>query len=360
MSVKAAYEQRIVDGDLRPDAAQAAAVAHFDALGQAMATQPSSNGGFLGRFFKQTAEPPKGLYFWGGVGRGKSMLMDLFFETSNVSPKRRVHFHAFMQGVHARLGVLRKTGMEEPLVQVADEEAAQGRLLCFDELQITDITDAMLVGRLFELLRARGVVMVITSNRVPDDLYKDGLNRALFLPFIDFLKDQFEVLRLDSQEDYRQAVLRGREVYHAPIGADATAALDAAWNDLANGPGEPLVLEVNKREVVLPAYRDGVARASFDDLCSKPLGPGDYLAVAQSVRVLILADIPELSVARANEAKRFVTLIDALYEANVRLICSAAAEPDLLYPSGTGAFEFVRTASRLQEMRGEDWATQKD
>jgi len=351
------YQARVAADELRSDAEQARVVARFDALAEALAVVPESSG-FLGRFFKKEVDVPRGLYIWGGVGRGKSMLMDLFYETSEVSPKRRVHFHAFMQGVHARLGVLRKTGMEEPLVQVADEEAARARLLCFDELQITDITDAMLVGRLFSLLRERGVVMVITSNRVPDDLYKDGLNRALFLPFIAFLKDAFEVLELDAQEDYRQAVLRGREVYHAPLSVAATQALDAAWADLANGTGEPLVMHINKRDVVLPTFRDGVARASFEDLCAKPLGPGDYLAIAQAVRVLILDDIPELSATRANEAKRFVTLIDALYEANVRLICAAAAEPELLYPSGTGAFEFVRTASRLQEMRGEDWAMQ--
>jgi cell division protein ZapE len=296
-----------------------------------------------------------GLYLYGGVGRGKSMLMDLFFETAPVSPKRRVHFHAFMQEIHLGIARARAQGASDPVRPVADAVADGATLLCFDEMQISDITDAMLVGRLFERLFERGVVIVTTSNRAPDELYKDGLNRQLFLPFIALIKDRLEVHELESATDHRLDRLQGAPVYLTPLGPAATAALDADWEKLARGPGQPLTLTVHGRAVTLPAYRNGVARASFAGLCCAPLGPADYLAIAEAVDVLILDDIPVLSRARNNEAKRFVTLIDALYEAKVRLVSSAAAEPDALYPEGEGVFEFARTASRLHEMRGADW-----
>jgi cell division protein ZapE len=266
-----------------------------------------------------------------------------------------VHFHAFMQEMHAGIARARTQGVTDPVRRVADAVADQATLLCFDEMQITDITDAMLVGRLFERLFERGVVVVTTSNRAPDALYKDGLNRNLFLPFIAMIKERLEVHELESATDHRLDRLKGAEVYHAPLGPAATAALDAAWDRLAGGPGLPLALGVQGRTVTLPAYRNGVARASFEALCGAPLGPGDYLAIVEEVEVLILDDIPRLSRARNNEAKRFVTLVDALYEARVRLVCSAAAEPDALYVEGEGAFEFARTASRLHEMRSADW-----
>jgi len=296
-----------------------------------------------------------GLYLYGGVGRGKSMLMDLFFEAAPVSPKRRVHFHAFMQEVHAGIARARAEGVTDPVRPVADAIADTATLLCFDEMQISDITDAMLVGRLFERLFQRGVVVVTTSNRAPDALYKDGLNRNLFLPFIAEIEDRLEVHQLESATDHRLDRLKGGEVYFSPLGPAATAALDRAWRDLAGGPGAPLELPVQGRAVRLPAFRNGVGRASFEALCGAALGPADYLAIAEAVEVLILDDIPRLSRARNNEAKRFVTLVDTLYEARVRLVCSAAAEPDDLYVAGEGAFEFERTASRLHEMRGAEW-----
>ncbi|MEM8872376.1 MAG: cell division protein ZapE [Pseudomonadota bacterium] len=296
-----------------------------------------------------------GLYLYGGVGRGKSMLMDMFYSVSPVSPKRRVHFHAFMQSVHDAIFETRKRDVDDPIQPVADKIADNATLLCFDEMQITDITDAMIVGRLFERLFQRGVVIVATSNRHPDDLYKDGLNRHLFLPFIDLIKDRLEIHQLDGGTDHRQARLRGLQVYHTPLGPDATAALDAAWDELAGAPGTPLVLKRKGRELVIPCHLNGVARDSFANLCGRPLGPGDYLALAEAVRVMIIEDIPHLSRAQNNEAKRFVTLIDTLYEAHVRLICSAAALPDSLYQEGDGAFEFERTASRLEEMQSADW-----
>jgi len=234
------------------------------------------------------------------------------------------------------------------------------RLLALDEMQITDIADAMVVGRLFEKLVAAGVVIVTTSNRAPDDLYKDGLNRQLFLPFIAFLKEHLVIHELIGPNDYRQGRLAGEAVYFTPADATARARMDALWQRLAGGRGAPLVLEVKGREVVLPRARNGVARAGFHDLCGKALGPADYLAIASRVRVLMLDAIPRLGRSNFNEAKRFVTLIDALYEARVRLIASADAPPHLLYVEGDGAFEFERTASRLIEMQGEDWGAALD
>src|SRR5690606_32627553 len=230
-------------------------------------------------------------------------------------------------------------------------------LLCFDEMQITDIADAMIVGRLFQMLFDRGVTVVTTSNRHPDALYKDGLNRQLFLPFIQLLKSQLTVMELESETDYRRHRLQGAQVYFMPSGSAAAAAIEAIWHDLTGGGGDgPLRLSVKGREVTLPEHRSGVARASFWTLCGQPLGPADYLAIANAIRVLIVEDIPYLSAENYNEAKRFVTLIDALYEARVRLICSAVDLPERLYVEGAGSFEFERTASRLREMQAADWA----
>jgi cell division protein ZapE len=266
-----------------------------------------------------------------------------------------VHFHAFMQEAHAGIHEARALGIADPVRVVADAIADGATLLAFDEMQVSDITDAMLVGRLFQRLFERGVVVVATSNRHPDDLYRDGLNRNLFLPFIAMLKERLEVHELASAKDHRLDRLQGAPVWHAPLGPTADAALDAAWDALAGGPGEPLVLRAHGREVVLPAFRAGVARASFAELCGRPLGPGDYLALSAAVETLILAGVPVLSRARFDEAKRFVTLIDALYEAKVRLIASAAAPPEALYPEGEGSFEFARTVSRLHEMGSAGW-----
>ena len=355
------YRARVVEGALSADPAQRLAVEKLQLLSMRLAdynpAKPKRVG--LGRFGwgrdRLEQKPVPGLYLYGGVGRGKSMLMDLFFETAPVSPKRRVHFHGFMQEIHAGIGRARARGVTDPVRPVADDVADAATLLCFDEMQITDITDAMLVGRLFERLFERGVVVVTTSNRAPDDLYSNGLNRNLFLPFIALIKERLEVHELASATDHRLDRLEGAPVYHTPLGPEATAALDAAWKRLASGPGTPLALTVQGRQVTLPEHRNGVARAAFEDLCGKPLGPADYLAIAEALDVLLLDGIPILSRARNNEAKRFVTLVDALYEARVKLVCSAAAEPDALYPEGEGAFEFARTASRLHEMRATGW-----
>jgi len=343
------YNDRIAQGILHHDPAQDAVLPELERIRAAIA-QPAKRG-----LFRKPPPPPKGLYLWGGVGRGKSMLMDLFVDALEGAAVRRVHFHAFMQEIHGAMHKARKQGVEDALAPAAQAVINSVRVLAFDEMQITDITDAMIVGRLFEALFEAGVVVVTTSNRVPDDLYKDGLNRQLFLPFIQLIKQRMEVRELASPNDYRQNRLEGAPVYFTPIGPEAREAIRAVWTDFAGGPGAELALEVKGRRVVLPEYRNGVARASFYDLCGHYLGPADYLAIAGAVRVLILEDVPRLSRNNFNEAKRFVTLIDALYEARVRLICSAAAEPEMLYVEGEGVFEFERTASRLREMQGKDW-----
>jgi len=304
--------------------------------------------------FSKSGAQPKGLYLWGGVGRGKSMLMDMFFDTIQ-APKRRVHFHAFMQEIHAAMHEARKTGVDDALKPVAQKVASDIALLAFDEMQISDITDAMIVGRLFEQLFAAGVIVVTTSNRAPDDLYQNGLNRALFVPFIDLLKQHMLVHHLQSPTDYRQDRLSGSKVYYSPLNSENRQAFDALWQEMAGEEATALTLHVKGREVVLPAYSNGVARVDFWDLCGKPLGAGDYLAIADAVRVLFLENVPSLGRSNFNEAKRFVTLIDALYEAKVRLVISAAAPPDRLYVEGEGTFEFERTASRLVEMQSDGW-----
>ncbi|MBD0866008.1 MAG: cell division protein ZapE [Rhodobacteraceae bacterium] len=349
MDLPALYSAQVAAGELTADPAQKAVLPEFDRIHQGVHASAKR-----GLFYK-VPEPPKGLYLWGGVGRGKSMLMDLFVDSLTDVPSRRVHFHAFMQEIHAAMHVVRKKGVDDAIAPVALDVAASVRLLAFDELQITDITDAMIVGRLFQALFAAGVVVIATSNRVPDDLYKDGLNRRLFLPFIDLIKEKMVVWDLQSPTDYRQNRLAGLPVYFTPIDRAARAAIDAVWADLTGGPAAPLTLTVNKREVTIPAFRNGVARATFYDLCGKPLGPADYLALAEAVKVLVLENIPNLSRTNFNGAKRFVTLIDALYEAHVRLICSAAAEPEMLYVEGEGLFEFERTSSRLREMQSAEW-----
>ena len=349
------YEARVAEGLLRPDPAQHAVLPRLEALRNWLEANATRRVGLFAGLFAKPITPPRGLYLWGGVGRGKSMLMDLFAEATGIAQKRRVHFHAFMQDIHRGMHAARKDGVEDPLGPVAEAIIRDTRLLAFDEMQITDITDAMIVGRLFEKLFAAGIVIVTTSNRPPSDLYRDGLNRGLFLPFIAMLEERLEVVELESPTDYRQHRLQGAQVYFHPA-RSATGEIAAIWTDLTGGAGGlPLALEVNGRSLTLPRFANGVGRASFWDLCSKPLGPADYLAIARAVRVLILEDIPQLSSANYNEAKRFVTLIDALYEARVRLIASAADEPERLYIEGEGAFEFERTASRLREMQGADW-----
>jgi cell division protein ZapE len=348
------YDAKVAAGSLRADPAQHGILPVLEGLRVWAEGKGARKTGLLKSLFRKSDPVPKGLYLWGGVGRGKSMVMDLFIAATDTPAKRRVHFHAFMQEIHKGMHAARKKGVEDALEPVAEAIISEVRLLAFDEMQITDITDAMIVGRLFEKLFAAGVVVVTTSNRVPEDLYKDGLNRALFLPFIALLRDQMKVVHLESPHDYRQHRLEGAQVYFHPAGK-ARDKIDTIWVDLTGGGGDVLRLPVNGREVELPRFANGVGRATFWELCAKPLGPADYLAIAQAVRVLVLEDIPQLSSNNYNEAKRFVTLIDALYEARVRLVASAADAPERLYIEGAGSFEFERTASRLREMQAEGW-----
>lgn len=357
--LQAIYDTRVAEGLLRPDPAQREVLLLLEELREKLEDRPAKPSGFLGRFFKPAVpEGVRGLYLWGGVGRGKSMLMDLFFAHAGIARKRRVHFHAFMQEIQSGLHEARKSGVDDALKPVAEAVIRDVSLLCFDEMQITDITDAMIVGRLFEMLFEAGVVIVTTSNRPPEDLYKDGLNRQLFLPFIDILNTKLEVHEITSLTDYRQHRLEGERTYFAPASAESRRAIDELWRDLTGGKSEELVLEVKGREVHLPRYWAGMARAEFWDLCGQPLGPADYLALVGAVKLLVLENVPRLDSSKFNEAKRFVTLIDSLYEARTRLIMSAEEEPERLYLEGAGSFEFERTASRLREMQSADWGSE--
>lgn len=362
------YEARVRSGQLEPDAAQRAVMPALDRLVSELEAAPMPSlqksgpqkSGWLSRLVGGNDAAPvagvKGIYLWGGVGRGKSMLMDLVMDAAPITQKRRVHFHEFMQEIQAGLNAARKAGQQDAVRPVALEVARTTRLLCFDEMQITDIADAMIVGRLFQILFEEGVTIVTTSNRVPEDLYKNGLNRQLFLPFIAMIRDRMEVIELTSPTDHRQDRDEGAQVWFSPANAAAHTALDAIWQRETGGkPASPLVLEIMGRKVEIPQHVDRVGRAGFWDLCGRPLGAADYLAVAQALDLLILDSVPRLSQSNYNEAKRFVTLIDALYEAKVRLIASAADDPEKLYAEGAGAFEFERTASRLREMRDADW-----
>ncbi|MFN7055436.1 cell division protein ZapE [Hyphomonas sp.] len=360
------YEARVSAGTLSRDPAQAAAAEQLDAL--ALRLSKGRKGGLFSK-----PEPERGLYLWGGVGRGKSMLMDLFFAQAAIQPKRRVHFHEFMAEVHERLDTWRrmseadrkrspwrvKGAGDDPIAPVAKQVSAEARLLCFDEFQVTQIADAMILGRLFAMLFEAGVTVVATSNRHPDALYKDGINRQLFLPFIELLKQRCAVFELSSARDYRLDRLTEAPVWYTPLGASSAAALDRAWDRLTLG-AEPqhCVLTVKGRKLEVSREAAGVARFTFDELCARPLGPIDYLAIAGNFHTLILEGVPKLSADKRNEAARFVSLIDALYEAKTKLVASAEAEPDKLYPAGDGAFEFERTASRLYEMRSADYLSE--
>jgi cell division protein ZapE len=306
-----------------------------------------------GLFLLRKPQPPRGLYIWGDVGRGKTLLMDLFFEEAKVAKKRRIHFNAFMVETHARIHAERRRGGDDPIGAVSRLIAEEARLLAFDEFQVSDVADAMILGRLFERLFAAGVTIVATSNTPPGRLYEGGLNRQLFLPFIAEIESRMEVIELNGAADYRLRRMAEFEVYMTPLGPAADAAMDAAWKRLTGGvKAKPMMLTVLGRALPVPQAARGAARFGFNDLCAQPLAAADYLAIAHTFQTVFIDRIPRLSPQMRNEARRFVLLIDTLYDEGVRLICSAAAPPDALYPKGDGADSFRRTASRLAEMQG--------
>jgi cell division protein ZapE len=362
------YHALVEAGAIERDPAQVTLLRRLDRLSvqlgeRRLARKTSALGWLFGRR-EGAQEPLRGLYVWGSVGRGKTMLMDLFFESLSARRKRRAHFHAFMADVHDRIHAYRqalKRGEvkgDDPIKPVAADLAAQATILCFDEFTVTDIADAMILGRLFTALFGHGVTVVATSNVEPQRLYEGGLNRALFLPFIDLLSQRMDTVRLDSRTDFRLEKLAGSPVFHTPAGPESRAALDEAFRRLTGRTrGERISIAVKGHPVEIPESAGGVARFAFPDLCAKPLGAADYLAIAQDFHTIILEDIPVMSFERRNEAKRFITLIDALYDNRVKLLASAAAEAPQLYVADTGreAFEFDRTVSRLIEMRSDDY-----
>ena len=349
--VARAYAGLIQAGELKPDPAQKRAAEALDRLGQAPA-------GMLDRLFGSRDDGPAGVYLWGGVGRGKSMLMDLAFDHLPISPKRRVHFHEFMLETHARLRRARESEEGDPIAPVAEAIAEEAQLLCFDEMQVANPADAMILSRLFGQLLAAGVKVVTTSNRPPADLYKDGLNRDLFVPFIAMIERDMAVVAVDGPTDYRLDRLQGVDVWHVPNGPAATAELAQAFFQLTDYPVEDRArvpteeLDVGGgRKLHVPKSLKGVAVFSFKRLCGEARGASDYLAIARRFHTVILVGVPVMGPERRNEAARFVTLIDALYEHKVKLLAAADAEPAGLYPAGDGNFEFQRTVSRLEEMQ---------
>ena len=357
-AVRAAYDELIAARELKSDAAQDRAVAALDRLAAAM----ENGGSMLSRLFGSGKEGLAGVYLWGGVGRGKSMLMDLAFAHIDVEPKRRVHFHEFMLETHDRLRRIRERHEGDPIEPVAEEIADEAKLLCFDEMQVTNPADAMILSRLFGKLLEAGVKVVTTSNRPPRDLYKNGLNRELFVPFIDLIERRMLVVEVNGPTDYRLERLSGVEVWHVPNGPEATAALSRAFfqltdypvEDRAKVPAEDIDLGGGRR-LHVPKSLKGVAVFSFRRLCGEPRGAADYLAIARRYHAVIVVGIPVMGPDMRNEAARFVTLIDALYEHKVKLLAAADAEPAGLYPSGNGSFEFQRTVSRLEEMRSAEY-----
>lgn len=354
-----AYDDLVARGELKPDPEQAAAAARLMQLDAALAAPPK---GIFSRWFGQPAPPARGIYLWGGVGRGKSMLMDLFYAHAAVSPRCRVHFHEFMLDTHAAIHAYRESAHADPIPAVAARIAGSAKLFCFDEMQVRDVADAAILSRLFTALFDAGVIVVATSNRPPRDLYKDGLNRQLFLPFIALIESRLDVIGLNGPTDYRLARLGGGPTYFTPNGPEATRAMREAFfrmtdfddADAANVPSETITV-AGGRSLFVPKSLKGVAVFSFARLCRAALGAADYLAIARRYHTVFVVGVPRLSPDLRNEASRFVTLIDTLYEHSVKLLIAADAPPAELYPAGDGSFEFERTVSRLSEMQSADY-----
>ena len=360
----ARYETMVAGGELRPDLEQEAAAERLALLQRELETRPGSGSGLIGRLFgKKPAASPRGIYIWGGVGRGKSMLMDLFHDTLRISQKRRVHFHAFMLEIHALLHAERKKESGDPIIPVAAAIARGLKVLAFDEMVVNNSADAMIMSRLFtSLMLDQGVAIVTTSNRQPSQLYKDGLNREHFLPFIALIDQELDVLALNGPVDYRLERLGGMATWHTPLGEPATAQVreaffrltDYAPDDSAHVPSAELDVGGGRR-LHVPKSVKGLAVFSFKKLCAEARGAADYLAIARAYHTVILVGIPRMGPENRNEAARFVTLIDALYEHRVKLLVTADAQAEQLYEQGDGRFEFERTISRLMEMQSADY-----
>jgi cell division protein ZapE len=360
-----AFRAMVAAGELAPDASQELVARRLQQLWTRLrhydpSPRPANGIGLFARLLRRdpTPEAPNGLYIVGEIGRGKSMLMDLFFAAADVRRKQRIHFHRFMQNAHERFHAIRTANpdTDDPIPPLADSIAAEAALLCFDEFQVHDIADAMILGRLFEALFDRGVVVVATSNIAPDDLFKDQPGRDAFLPFIALIKQRLDVVMMDAGRDFRRSRLRGMRTWLVPADARADRELDRAFAELTEGiAAGPVTLRVMGRKFIVPLAAEGVARCDFDYLCGSALGPGDYLALATHFHTLILDGIPRLSPANYDKARRFITLIDTLYDHRVKLLASADAMPDQLYQQGENARMFDRTASRLDEMQSQDW-----
>jgi len=365
------YRARLNAGQLQPDKAQARAAHALDGLYRALKVyRPRSRRIFGFSFGGNGTDPPKGLYIHGDVGRGKSALMDMFYESAPTARRRRVHFNQFMTETHQRIHEWRnlsprersrrpefvREAEDDPIAPVAKRILSEATLLCLDEFQVNDVADAMILGRLFEKLLTSGVIIVLTSNTAPDDLYAGGLNRQLFLPFIALIKDRLEMVELNGPRDYRLESMAGVTVYNTPLGPAAHAAMDAAWRRLTdNATSAPVTLEVLERKLLVPQAAGSVARFSFVALCGDALGAADYLALAQNFHTLLIDGIPRLGPELSNEARRFTLLIDTLYDEKVKLVCSAASPPQELYTDGENAQAFRRAASRLMEMGSDDY-----
>ncbi len=361
MNVLDRYRSLVIAGELRADATQADAAARLDKLQTELEAVPP-RGSILWRLGKAKPVPPRGIYLWGGVGRGKSMLMDLFYDCLDIAAKRRVHFHEFMIEMHRAMRAWREAKPGDPIPHIALEFAQNARCLCFDEMVVNNSADAMIISRLFTGLLDHGVTVVSTSNRPPSDLYKDGLNREHFLPFIATVEQRLDVVALNGPTDYRMERMAGVKTWHVPNGPEATAAVRQAFFQLTDYPPEDAVhvptaeIELGGgRTLHVPKSLKGVAVFSFKRLCGEPRGSSDYLAVARRYHSVFIVGIPKLGPENRNEAARFVTLIDALYEHKVKLIATADAEPAALYQSGDGRFEFDRTVSRLIEMQSAEY-----
>ena len=350
------YLARVAAGEMDEDPAQLQVARQLEDVAAALADWRAARGFSLFGIFSRKQPAPRGLYIHGKVGRGKTMLMDLFFEAVELSAKRRIHFHAFMSEIHDRIGAARKSVPGDPIPHVAADIAKDCALLCFDEFHVTDIADAMILGRLFKGLFASDVVIVATSNVPPARLYENGLNRQLFLPSIALIEKNMALVELVAEKDFRLEKLEGLTLYFTPNDEPAQKALTAAFTRLTgHWTGKPMTIDVKGRALTIPQASRGVARFTFEELCDRPLGALDYLAIAQNFHTLILDGIPRLAPERRNAARRFITLIDTLYDARVGLIASAEAEPDQLHPDGDESFLFERTASRLIEMRSSDY-----